>query len=347
VSKSSIEWTEATWNPVVGCTVLSPGCTNCYAMRLASRLAAMGQEKYAGTTRVSGGRPKWNGRITLDRRSLDLPISWKKGRMIFVNSMSDLFHEEIPLDYIQEVFEVMRATPQHIYQVLTKRAENLQHLAPELPWPDNVWMGVSVERADYVWRIDHLRLIPAAVRFVSLGPLLGPLDQLDLDGIDWAIAGGESGPGARPMRAEWVRSIAISAFGMALLFTSSSGAEPTRSGRDDCSTDAYGTNGPRKAPGCPSSGPSLHDPNVLHRRRAMWRLRATPVRRRAPPAQLMGRQSVPRAVTAVVEPSRGEHWDGERAEGRPAQYFAPWELASCHGHLHFPPIAVPPSCLSG
>jgi protein gp37 len=207
MSKSSIEWTEATWNPVAGCTVLSPGCTNCYAMRLASRLEAMGQEKYVGTTRISGGRPKWNGKIVLDEKSLALPISWKTGRMIFVNSMSDLFHDKIPLNYIQSVFDVMQQTPQHTYQVLTKRAENLERLAPKLPWPDNVWMGVSIENAEYAWRISHLRRVPAAVRFLSLEPLLGPLDELDLDRIDWAIAGGESGPGARPMMIEWVRSI--------------------------------------------------------------------------------------------------------------------------------------------
>jgi len=206
-NNSSIEWTQATWNPVVGCTVLSPGCTNCYAMRMANRLEAMGQQKYSGTTRVSGGRAKWNGRINLDRASLELPRKWKSGRMIFVNSMSDLFHESVPFDFIKEVFATMSATPQHTYQVLTKRAERVQELAPVISWPTNVWMGVSVESPDYLYRVDCLRETGAAVKFLSLEPLLGPLEFLDLRGIDWAIAGGESGPNARPMPAEWVRSI--------------------------------------------------------------------------------------------------------------------------------------------
>lgn len=206
-NNSHIEWTEATWNPIAGCTVISPGCTNCYAMRLAARLAVMGQPKYQGTTRVSAGRAKWNGHINLDERSLSLPKSWKAGRTIFVNSMSDLFHERIPLKFVQRVFETMEETPQHTYQVLTKRADRAEELSGHLPWPDNVWLGVSVENADYRWRIDHLRRIPAAVRFLSLEPLLGPLDDLDLHRIHWVIVGGESGPGSRRMMAEWVRSI--------------------------------------------------------------------------------------------------------------------------------------------
>jgi protein gp37 len=206
-NNSSIEWTEATWNPIAGCTILSPGCTNCYAMRLASRLAAMGQQKYAGTTRISGGRPKWNGKINLDAASIDIPRRWKKGRLIFVNSMSDLFHEAVPLKFIRAVFDVMQETPQHTYQVLTKRAERLEELSMKLPWPANVWMGVSVESEDYTFRIDHLRRTKAKTKFLSLEPLLGPLDELDLRGIHWAIAGGESGPGARSMPKDWVRSI--------------------------------------------------------------------------------------------------------------------------------------------
>ncbi len=207
MSKSSIEWTESTWNPVAGCTIISPGCTNCYAMRMAARLEAMGQAKYAGTTRISGGRAKWNGKISVDQKALVAPREWKIGRMIFVNSMSDIFHEDVPLDFVRQVFQVMKETPQHTYQVLTKRAENLERLGAELPWPSNVWMGVSVENSDYTWRIDHLRRTPAAVKFLSLEPLLGPLSALNLAGIDWAIAGGESGPGSRPIEAEWVRSI--------------------------------------------------------------------------------------------------------------------------------------------
>jgi len=206
-NNSSIEWTEATWNPVVGCTIISPGCTNCYAMRMARRLEAMGQSKYAGTTRMSGGRPKWNGVVRTDEDSLLLPATWKTGRMIFVNSMSDLFHENVPMAFIKRVFETMGKTPQHTYQVLTKRTERLEELSPKLAWPFNVWMGVSVENRDYAYRIEHLRRTQAAIKFLSLEPLLGPLDDLDLTGIDWVIAGGESGPHARPVEAAWIRSI--------------------------------------------------------------------------------------------------------------------------------------------
>ena len=204
---SEIEWTESTWNPVAGCTVLSPGCTNCYAMRMAARLAAMGQEKYLDTTRISGGRAKWNGHIYLDETSVDLPRKWRNGRLIFVNSMSDLFHETIPFEFVKRVFQTMNETPQHTYQVLTKRGEMLEKLSPNLNWTSNIWMGVSVENSDYVGRIDQLRRSDAAVKFLSLEPLLGPLDDLDFGGIDWVIAGGESGPGARPMEADWVRVI--------------------------------------------------------------------------------------------------------------------------------------------
>jgi protein gp37 len=204
---SPIEWTEATWNPVAGCTILSPGCTNCYAMRLASRLEAMGQKKYRGTTRISGRRPKWTGRVNLDHKALHVPKTWKKGKMIFVNSMSDLFHEGVPVEFIQKVFAIMRDTPHHTYQVLTKRAERLADVSKEIDWPFNVWMGVSVESVDYLYRIDLLRQTRAAIKFLSLEPLLGPLGHLNLEGIDWAIAGGESGPSARAMNPDWVRSI--------------------------------------------------------------------------------------------------------------------------------------------
>jgi protein gp37 len=206
-TNSKIEWTEATWNPVAGCSILSPGCTNCYAMRLARRLSVMGQEKYVGTTRKSGDRYKWNGVVKIDPSSLEAPRRWKRGRLIFVNSMSDLFHESVPFSFIKKVFQVMEETPQHTYQVLTKRAERLEELSKDLHWPINVWMGVSVENPDYQYRIEHLRRTRANTKFLSLEPLLGPLDKLDLRGIDWAIAGGESGPGARPMSADWVRSI--------------------------------------------------------------------------------------------------------------------------------------------
>ena len=206
-TNSSIEWTEATWNPVVGCTVLSPGCTHCYAMRLARRLEAMGQPKYAGTTRMSGGRAKWNGTVRTDERSLRVPLAWKTGRMIFVNSMSDLFHERVRPEFIRRVFATMRDTPRHTYQILTKRADRLTELSGTIDWPPNVWMGVSVEDAAWQWRIDRLRKTNAAVKFLSLEPLLGPLDHLNLRGIDWVIAGGESGPKARPIDPDWVRSI--------------------------------------------------------------------------------------------------------------------------------------------
>ena len=206
-NNSKIEWTEATWNPVAGCSVVSPGCTNCYAMRLARRLEAIGQPKYAHTTRLSGGRAKWNGTVNLDYSALEVPLRWRRGRMIFVNSMSDLFHEAVPLEFIHKVFATMAATPQHTYQVLTKRAERAAELSAQLGWLPNIWLGVSVENSEYQWRIDCLRQTGAHTKFVSLEPLLGPLPHLDLEDIDWAIAGGESGPGARPMSVEWVRSI--------------------------------------------------------------------------------------------------------------------------------------------
>ncbi|MEH2508028.1 protein gp37 [Bradyrhizobium sp. AZCC 1578] len=232
-SNSPIEWTEATWNPVGGCTILSPGCTNCYAMRLARRLEAMGQSKYAGTTRVSGGRAKWNGKIVLDEAALGIPLKWKNPKIIFVNSMSDLFHEKVPFDFIERVFDVMRRARHHTFQVLTKRADRLADVADTLPWPNNVWMGVSVESDAYIGRIDHLRSTPAYIKFLSLEPLLGPLDDLDLNGIDWAIAGGESGPAARPMDPDWVRSIRDQCVdaGVAFHFKQWGGVQKKQTGR--------------------------------------------------------------------------------------------------------------------
>jgi len=193
---SGIEWTEATWNPVTGCTKLSPGCKHCYAKTMAMRLQAMGQPNYAA-----------GFALTLQPHMLALPLEWKKPQTIFVNSMSDLFHDDVPLSYIQRVFEVMRRAHWHQFQVLTKRAERLAELSPELPWPSNVWMGVSVESQRYVCRIDELRASGAQVKFLSLEPLLGPLLNLNLHGIDWVIVGGESGVGARPMRPEWATGI--------------------------------------------------------------------------------------------------------------------------------------------
>ena len=193
---SSIEWTSATWNPVTGCTKISPGCAHCYAERMAKRLRAMGQENYR------------NGfELTLQPQMLEKPLSWKKPMLVFVNSMSDLFHKFVPDDYIEAVFDVMRRAHWHQFQVLTKRSSRLARLAGSLDWPKNVWMGVSVENQEYEFRIDHLRGTPAAVKFLSLEPLLGPLPSLDLDRIDWVIVGGESGPGARPCEKEWVTEI--------------------------------------------------------------------------------------------------------------------------------------------
>lgn len=230
---SSIEWTEATWNPVAGCTVISPGCTNCYAMRLAHRLELMGQPKYSGITRMSGGRAKWNGNVKLDVSALYIPKRWTVGRTIFVNSMSDLFHEQVPLVFIQQVFAVMTEATQHTFQILTKRAERAAELSTKLPWPDNIWMGVSVESADYFSRIDELRNTAAAVKFLSLEPLLGPLENLDLKNIDWAIAGGESGPNARPMNPDWVRSIRDQCLtaGVAFHFKQWGGTNKKKTGR--------------------------------------------------------------------------------------------------------------------
>lgn len=193
---SAIEWTESTWNPVTGCGKVSPGCKNCYAERLARRLQAMGQANYA------------NGfKLTVHGSSLELPLRWQKGQTIFVNSMSDLFHQDVPDEFIEQVFEVMLRADWHRFQVLTKRSQRLGELSPLLPWPSNIWMGVSVENEDYLCRIDHLRGTGAVVKFLSLEPLLGPIRHLDLTGIDWVIVGGESGVGARPMDATWVKEI--------------------------------------------------------------------------------------------------------------------------------------------
>lgn len=195
-ANSAIEWTEATWNPVTGCDKVSPGCKHCYAERMAERLQAMGQRNYAR-----------GFALTLQEHAVGLPLTWKKPQTIFVNSMSDLFHQDVPLDFIRRVFDVMTRAHWHQYQVLTKRAERLERIAPDLPWARHIWMGVSVESEDYIDRIDHLRRTAAAVKFLSLEPLLGPLPSLDLRGIDWVIVGGESGHGARPMPEAWVVDI--------------------------------------------------------------------------------------------------------------------------------------------
>ncbi len=193
---SKIEWTESTWNPVTGCTRISTGCKHCYAERMSRRLYAMGQPNYA------------NGfRVTVHPHTLEVPLRWKQSRMIFVNSMSDLFHKNVSLDFIQKIFAIIQQARQHRFQLLTKRSGRLLQLNSLLPWPQNAWMGVNVENADYTFRIPHLRQTSAAVKFLSLEPLLSPLPNLNLDGIDWVIVGGESGPKARPMKHHWATDI--------------------------------------------------------------------------------------------------------------------------------------------
>ena len=193
---SSIEWTESTWNPITGCTKVSPGCKFCYAERMAKRLKAMGSANYE------------NGfKLTLHEHVLDLPLTWNKPQTIFVNSMSDLFHKNVPLEFIQKMFDVMNKAYWHKFQILTKRSERLFELDPLLTWTDNIWMGVSVENENYTYRIDHLRYTNAKVKFLSIEPLIGPIEKPDLTNINWVIVGGESGPGARPMKEDWVIKI--------------------------------------------------------------------------------------------------------------------------------------------
>lgn len=230
--RSGIEWTEATWNPTTGCDKTSPGCDNCYALTLAKRLRAMGQPKYQ-----NDGSPITSGpgfALTVHPDALAAPRGWRAPRLIFVNSMSDLFHPEVPLDYIKRVFRVMAETPQHTYQVLTKRSKRLATLASELDWPSNVWMGVSVETERYAFRLDHLRSVEATVRFVSAEPLLGPLPGLDLSSIDWLIAGGESGPNARPMDEKWALDLRdqCGEAGVAFFFKQWGGRTPKAGGRE-------------------------------------------------------------------------------------------------------------------
>lgn len=221
-TRTSIEWTESTWNPLTGCTKVSPGCKHCYAERMALRLQAMGQPNYA------------NGfNITLHERVLEAPLSWKKPQIIFVNSMSDLLHEDVPLSFILKAFNVMRRAYWHQFQVLTKRSQRLLELNNVIRWPDNVWMGVSVENMDYTFRADHLRHADARIKFLSLEPLLGPLPNLDLHGIHWVIVGGESGPRARPVEENWVIEIRDQclAAGVPFFFKQWGGLNKKRAGR--------------------------------------------------------------------------------------------------------------------
>jgi len=222
MAQSSIEWTEATWNPLTGCTKISPGCKFCYAERMARRLQGMNQPRYA------------NGfELTLHEDVLELPLSWKKPQRVFVNSMSDMFHTDVPLWFIHRAFDVMRRASWHQFQVLTKRSDRLLELSPSIAWPANVWMGVSVERQDYVSRIEDLRDTGAAVKFLSLEPLLGPLRDVHLAGIDWVIVGGESGPGARPMDEQWVLDIRTQcrSAGVPFFFKQWGGFNKKKSGR--------------------------------------------------------------------------------------------------------------------
>lgn len=231
MAESAIEWTQMTWNPTTGCDRTSPGCDHCYALTLAKRLKAMGQPRYQndGDDQTSG--PGFG--LTLHPDVVDLPLRWKAPRLIFVNSMSDLMHPSVPTEFIAAVFHTMEATPQHTYQVLTKRSQRLRRLATELSWPANLWMGVSVENQRYAFRVDHLRKVPAAVRFVSVEPLLGHV-QLNLDGIGWVIVGGESGARSRPVDAAWVRSLRdqCTAAAVPLFFKQWGGRTPKAGGRE-------------------------------------------------------------------------------------------------------------------
>jgi len=220
--KSKIEWTDTTWNPVTGCTKISPGCQNCYAERMSYRLQAMGQPNYA-----DGFKVKTHNNV------LSLPLKWKKHRTIFVNSMSDLFHEDVPASFISKVFEVMSKVTRHTFQVLTKRSENLRGLSHSLPWPENIWTGVTVENCDYLHRIDDLRVTPSRIKFVSFEPLLGSIPDIDFTGIDWVIVGGESGPGARPMSISWVEEIRDQCFdaGVPFFFKQWGGFNKKKTGR--------------------------------------------------------------------------------------------------------------------
>lgn len=230
--RSAIEWTETTWNPVTGCDRVSEGCDRCYALTLAKRLKAMGSAKYQsdGDCRTSG--PGFG--LTVHPKALSAPYRWRQPRTVFVNSMSDLFHARVPISFIRDVFDVCRDTPRHTYQVLTKRSLRLRRIAEKLDWPANLWMGVSVENACALPRVDHIREVPSTVRFLSCEPLIGPLEGIDLTGIDWVIAGGESGPRHRPMDIDWARGIRdeCAAARVAFFFKQWGGRTPKALGRE-------------------------------------------------------------------------------------------------------------------
>ncbi|HWA31231.1 MAG TPA: phage Gp37/Gp68 family protein [Rhizomicrobium sp.] len=206
---SDIEWTDATWNPISGCKIISPGCTNCYAMRMAARLQAMDHAAYQGVVRKVHGHSVWTGRIFLNDAALEIPLRWRAPRKIFVNSMSDLFQDGVPDEFILKVWDVMARSPHHVFQILTKRPENMLRvlIKNDIVVLPNVWVGTSVESAKYTKRIQFLRQVPAAVRFISFEPLISAVGKIDLSNIQWAIVGGESGPGSRPMKKDWVEEI--------------------------------------------------------------------------------------------------------------------------------------------
>lgn len=231
-TNSAIEWTEATWNPVTGCDRVAAGCDNCYALALSKRLKAMGATKYQndGDPRTSG--PGFG--LTTHPESLEQPYRWKSSKLVFVNSMSDLFHAQVPIAFVRDIFDVIRDTPQHTYQVLTKRALRMARIADKFDWPENLWMGVSVESFDAVGRIDHLRATPAAIRFLSCEPLISALPKLDLTNIDWIIAGGESGPNARALDPGWVSDLRdqCKEASVAFFFKQWGGRTPKANGRE-------------------------------------------------------------------------------------------------------------------
>lgn len=232
MAKSAIEWTELTWNPVTGCDKTSAGCDNCYALTLSKRLKAMGVEKYQNDGNPITSGPGFG--VTVHPAALDQPKKWKRPATVFVNSMSDLFHAQVPLSFVRDVFDVMADTPRHTYQILTKRSLRLARLADKLIWPANVWMGVSVEEPKVLNRIDHLRGVPAAVRFLSCEPLIAGLPNMNLSGIDWVIAGGESGHGARPINAGWVEDIRMQCESaqVPFFFKQWGGRTPKQNGRE-------------------------------------------------------------------------------------------------------------------
>jgi protein gp37 len=238
MAASDIEWTDATWNPIAGCKIVSPGCTNCYAMRMAARLQAMGKPKYAGTTRKSGRRRVWTGRVNVDEQALMAPLMWRRPQRIFVNSMSDLFQDSVSAGFVRRVWDVMEQAHWHSFQILTKRPERMLEVLSEgsLATLPNVWLGTSVESDDFLERVSLLQRVPARIRFVSFEPLLGPIIDPDLTGIRWAIVGGESGPHARPMEEWWVE-----ASGRTWRSSSNSGVGHERSRRAACLRGVRGT----------------------------------------------------------------------------------------------------------